>query len=90
MIRKILARVFVVALLFGMLGIAAAAGPVTPFSSEETAQRHCPSDTVVWLNLPTGVYHFRGQRWYGRTKNGAFVCKKEADVVGDRPSLNGQ
>jgi hypothetical protein len=34
---------------------------------------------VVCLNLPSGIYHFEGQRWYGRTKSGAYVCKKEAD-----------
>jgi hypothetical protein len=44
----------------------------------------------VWLNLPTGVYHFRGERWYGATRDGAFVCQHEADASGDRPSGNGQ
>jgi hypothetical protein len=60
------------------------------FASEQEAQKHCPSDIVVWLNLPTGIYHFKGQRWYGATKTGAYVCKKEADKVGDRGSRNGQ
>jgi hypothetical protein len=45
---------------------------------------------VVWLNIPTGVFHFKGQRWYGRTKNGAYVCKKEAEKEGDRATRNGQ
>ena len=43
-----------------------------------------------WLNLPTGIYHFQGERWYGRTKSGAFVCQKEAKSVGDRATRNGQ
>jgi len=60
------------------------------FNSEQQAQQHCPGDTIVWLNLPTGVYHFQGQRWYGRTKTGAYVCRKEADVAGDRATRNGQ
>jgi hypothetical protein len=60
------------------------------FASEQEAQKHCPSDVVVWLNLPTHIYHLKGQRWYGRTKNGAYVCKKEADAAGNRGSLNGQ
>jgi hypothetical protein len=88
-LRKILARVFVVALLLGMPGIAVSAEPLPLFSSEQKAQQHCPSDIVVWLNLPSGIYHLKGQRWYGRTKNGAYVCKKEADEAGDRPSLKG-
>lgn len=60
------------------------------FQSEREAQKHCPKDTVVWLNLPTGVFHFKGQRWYGRTKHGAYVCKKEATTEGDRATRNGQ
>lgn len=60
------------------------------FPTEQEAQKHCPSDTVVWVNLPTGVYHFKGQRWYGATKSGAYVCKAEADKAGDRATKNGQ
>jgi len=60
------------------------------FQGEQEAQKHCPADVVVWVNLPTGVYHFKGQRWYGTTKSGAYVCKAEADKAGDRPTKNGQ
>jgi len=63
---------------------------LTLYTTEQSAQKHCPQDTVVWLNLPSGIYHFRGQRWYANTKNGAFVCEKEADRAGDRATLNGQ
>ena len=54
------------------------------FSTEQSAKRHCPTDTVVWLNLPTGIYHYKGQHWYENTKSGAYVCQKEADQAGDR------
>jgi hypothetical protein len=60
------------------------------FQTEEEAQKHCPADTVVWVNTASGVYHYKGQRWYGRTKQGAYECKKEADAEGDRPTRNGQ
>lgn len=60
------------------------------FQTEQAAQKHCPSDTVVWLNIPTGVWHYKGQRWYGRTKNGAYVCKKEAAAEGNRGTHNDQ
>jgi hypothetical protein len=66
------------------------AAPLPTFPTEQQAQQHCPSDTVVWLNLPTGIYHFQGQRWYGNTKSGAYVCQVEADRAGDRASQNGQ
>ena len=54
------------------------------FSTEQLAKQHCPTDTVVWLNLPTGIYHYKGQHWYGNTKSGAYVCQKEADQAGDQ------
>lgn len=60
------------------------------FASEDAAQGHCPRDVVVWLNVPSGIYHYKGERWYGRTKHGAYVCEKEAIAAGDRASENGQ
>jgi len=60
------------------------------FPTEQQAQQHCPKDVVVWLNLPTSIYHLKGERWYGRTKNGAYVCEKKADQAGDRATRNGQ
>jgi hypothetical protein len=71
---------------------ASAAGRERPalFPTEVAADKHCPHDEVVWLNIASGVYHERGMRWYGKTKHGAFVCKKEADEAGDRDTRNGQ
>jgi hypothetical protein len=60
------------------------------FQFEAQAKQHCPADTVVWLNIPTHVYHFKGMRWYGNTKSGAYMCRKEADAEGDRATRNGQ
>lgn len=60
------------------------------FQSEAAAQAHCPRDEVVWLNIPSGIYHLKGMRWYGRTKYGAYVCRKEAKAAGDRETRNGQ
>jgi hypothetical protein len=64
--------------------------PLATFPTQQLAQQHCPSDTGVWLNLPTGIYHFQGQRWSGNTKSGAYVCQHEADQAGDRATRNGQ
>lgn len=98
-------RIALVAALFGFLGAlpagavlatpahsqpAIVAQGLTLFDSEAAAQAHCPRDVVVWLNLPSGIYHYKGERWYGLTKHGAFVCEKEAIAAGDRASLNGQ
>jgi hypothetical protein len=60
------------------------------FDAESAAQAHCPRDVVVWLNIPSGIYHYKGERWYGRTKHGAYACEKEAIKAGDRASENGQ
>jgi hypothetical protein len=60
------------------------------FSTEAAAQRHCPSDQVVWLNILSGIYHLKGMRWYGRTEHGAYVCRREADAAGYRETRNGQ
>jgi hypothetical protein len=81
---------FIIALLVPLFGTAAVVAQVPQFTSEAQAKQHCPSDIVVWVNLPSGIYHFRGQRYYANTKSGAFVCKKEADANGYRATKNGQ
>lgn len=70
-------------------GIIVAAAPAM-FDTEAAAQAHWPRDVVVWLNTKSGIYHEKGMRWYGKTKHGAYVCKKEADAAGDRDTRNGQ
>ncbi len=65
-------------------------GSLQLFENESAAQRHCPRDVIVWLNTNSGIYHEKGMRWYGNTKAGAYVCRKEADTAGDRDTRNGQ
>ena len=45
---------------------------------------------VVWVNTRSGVYHYRGERYFGSTKRGKFMCEKAARAEGDRPTKNGQ
>jgi len=40
--------------------------------------------------IPTGIYHEKGMRWYGRTKHGAYACRKEANAAGYWDAENGQ
>ena len=49
----------------------------------QNGQRHCPSDTVVWLNTSSATYHFTGDKWYG---HGTYVCKTEADKTANTPN----
>lgn len=62
---------------------AAAGNQPQEFDTEAAAVRRCGSE-VVWLNIKTGVYHAKGTEFYGNTKNGAYVCRKDADAAGDR------
>jgi len=62
----------------------------TMYQTQQSAQSHCQNDTVVWLNTRTDVYHFQGERWYANTEQGAYVCERDADANGDRPTRNGQ
>jgi hypothetical protein len=90
MFKNIITALLISATLIIGSAFPAVTAPLTLYSTEEQAQQHCPSDVVVWLNLPTHIYHWKGMRWYGNTKNGAYVCKKEADENGNRGTLNGQ
>jgi hypothetical protein len=66
------------------------AGKPPGFPTETAAQAHCASDQVVWLNTKSKVYHEKGTLYYGHTKQGAYVCRKEADAAGDHDSKNGK
>lgn len=48
-------------------------GSLHQSDSESAAQAHCPSDTVVWLNTRSGIWHEKRMRWYGATREGAYV-----------------
>jgi hypothetical protein len=53
------------------------------FSTEAAAKAHCPGDTVVWSTLSRAhAYHLSGDRYYGKTKRGAYMCQKDAEKAG--------
>ena len=53
------------------------------YSEESAAKSHCLGDTVVWVNLGgSKAYHMSGDKYYGKTKEGAYMCQKEADQSG--------
>ncbi len=63
--------------------------PLTIFRYADQAQRHCPSDQVVWLDFAKRIYYSKGQRRYGHGLNGSYVCASEARSSGYRRSLLG-
>jgi hypothetical protein len=58
------------------------------FTAEAQAKAKCPSDTVVWVNTKSGVYHFSGTRDYGTTKRGAYMCEADTAANGYRAAKN--
>jgi hypothetical protein len=44
----------------------------------------------VWVNTATGVYHYPGTRWYGKTNQGKYMTEKDAIAQGFRAARNGQ
>jgi hypothetical protein len=58
------------------------------FANEAQAKTHCATDTVVWANLSSKVYHFSGHRDYGNTKRGAYMCEGDATQQGFRAAKN--
>jgi hypothetical protein len=60
------------------------------FASDQQARARCPTDTVVWVNTRSRVYHFAGTHNYGHTKEGAYMCEADAKATGDRAAMNEQ
>jgi len=58
------------------------------FATEPQAKAHCPADTVVWVNLDSRIYHYSGNRSYGTTKTGAYMCERETGGQGFRAARN--
>ena len=67
----------------------ATAIPLTVFRYEAQAQRHCPGDTVVWLDFRKEIYYFKHQKHYAQGTTGSFVCREDARSGGYRRSLLG-
>lgn len=60
------------------------------YTTELQARGRCPSDTVVWVNTPSRIYHYSGTRYYGHTRRGAYMCEADARAAGYRAARNRQ
>jgi hypothetical protein len=54
-----------------------------------TETRVPPSKGMVWVNTSTGVFHYEGDRWYGKTKEGKFMNEADALKAGYHASKEG-
>ena len=58
------------------------------YASEGQAKFRCMNGTVVWANLDSKIYHFSGNKTYGQTKAGAYMCERDAMAQGMRAAKN--
>ena len=65
-----------------------AATRANQYTTEAQAKARCGSGTVVWANLSSKIYHFSGHKDYGNTKNGAYMCERDATGEGMRAAKN--
>jgi hypothetical protein len=66
--------------------VAATPKGANQYATEGQAKASCPSDTVVWANLNSKIFHFSGYKDYGNTKSGAYMCEGDATAQGFRAS----
>ena len=58
------------------------------YATEGQAKFRCVGGTVVWANLDSKIYHFSGNKTYGQTKAGAYMCERDAQGQGMRAAKN--
>jgi hypothetical protein len=59
------------------------------FATVADAKAKCgASDIVVWVNLKSKIYHFEGTKDFGTTKEGTYMCEKQAMDAGNRAAKN--
>lgn len=75
-------------LLFLTLSVYPVCAPAahSPHSSNSSQGERGNPSVKVWVNTNSGVYHCPGTRWYGATKEGAYMTQKEAQDKGNRPA----
>ena len=63
----------------------APAEPVSP-PARRPASPAPVNSGQVWVNTDSRVYHCPGSRWYGKTKQGAYMSEAEAQAQGAKPN----
>jgi hypothetical protein len=62
---------------------ASAATGTNQYHTEADAKRACGTDPVVWVNTSgSKAWHVSGDKYYGHTKRGAYMCQQVAEQAG--------
>ncbi len=64
----------------------AAAPDPKRFKTEALAAAACPTDTVVWANSKSKIFHLKGTATYGKGKNGTYMCETDATAEKFKPT----
>lgn len=69
-----------------------ASGSTTPATGGQTASTPAkaaapqtatpPQKGMVWVNTASGVYHYEGAKYYGKTKEGKYMTEADAQKAG--------
>lgn len=52
------------------------------FASQTDASKACGGSNVVWANTRSKAYHLEGDKYFGHTKHGAWMCMGTAKAEG--------
>ena len=63
---------------------------VMPRGPDRGAGAGQATSAQVWVNTNSGIYHYEGTRYYGKTKQGAYMSEVQAIANGYRAARNGQ
>jgi len=84
-------RTWLAAGLAGLLPFTAAtAADDIQFPTRAAAEEHCPGEVVVWVDLTTRIFYYRGQDRYASSKSGAYLCERDVKAAGYRPNRTGR
>jgi Helix-hairpin-helix motif len=64
----------------------APSAPAKPAAS--AASQGTPGPGTVWVNLESGVYHYPGSKFYGKTKSGKYLPETDAVKAGYHAAKN--
>ena len=54
-----------------------------------SAAKTAPAKGMVWVNTDSKVFHYEGDRWYGKTKQGKYMTEADALKEGYRAAKEG-